>query len=136
MKILWGSKDGGPESKVFCWGFESKRFGSLLLLRFDEGSREVFHSHAFKSISVVLKGGLLEVIREYRGGRLKVVLKNHVPSGLPILTHRHTLHQVFGMAPHSWVVTVRGPWRPEWNEWIPVTDKTVTLTHGRKVVEA
>ncbi len=66
MKILWGSKDGGPESNVRMWGIESKHFGSVLLLSFAEGSREAFHAHAFSAVSWLLSGCLIEQVRTRR----------------------------------------------------------------------
>ena len=64
MKFLFKAKDGGPESKVTgYWLIESKRWFSIALLRFDEGSREAFHTHAFNAISWVLWGELLEYVR-------------------------------------------------------------------------
>ena len=61
MKLFHKAKDGGPASTVTgYWLIESKRFFSIVLLRFDGPSREAFHTHAFNSISWVVKGVLLE----------------------------------------------------------------------------
>lgn len=131
MKILFGHKDGGPLSKVFCWGVESKRLGSVLLLKFERGSREAFHSHAFNAVSFVLSGGLREVVRLRHG---LFVSNEYAPSARPVLTFRDTFHQVFGLANATWVLSFRGPWVAEWQEWIPGEDVEVTLTNGQKVV--
>ena len=62
MKILWGDKDGGSESRVWVWGLESKLFGSILLMCFRKGSREAYHTHAFNAISWVLRGWLTGIV--------------------------------------------------------------------------
>lgn len=127
MKWLWSRKDGGPESKVWAWGFESKALFSVLVLKFGEGSREAFHSHAFNCISWVLRGALLEFLG------LRRTPGNLYHSGFrPIVTKRTTFHQVHGIGPATWVITFRGPWVVTWREW--VNGKLVTLAHGRKVI--
>lgn len=128
MKILRGHKDGGPESNVRCWGIEIKSLFSIMLLCFGEGSREAFHSHAFNSISWLLKGGLEEVELE---GSLQTTT-THVPSLKPIMTYRNTFHQVRGVKQKNWVLTFRGPWCDTWKEKNVHGDQT--LTHGRKVI--
>lgn len=126
MKFLWGVKDGGPKSRVWVWGIESKRFGSLLLLLFRQGSREAYHTHAFNCISLVLSGSLCEVMRSGQEWR-------HM-AGSIVRTYRSTFHKVKGVHERNWVLTVRGPWI---DHWIDSADgKRNTLTHGRKVIES
>ncbi len=136
MKILMGSKDGGPESTVRMWGLESKRFGSILVLCFAEGSREAFHSHAFKSISWLLSGCLVEetIKRVSSAGRVHRAYEDtvYVPSVSPIRTPRERMHKVSGFATSSWVVTFRGPWEPTWLDWSDYESKPRRLSWGRK----
>lgn len=126
MKILWNDKDGGPKSHGWCWGIESKRFGSVLLLLFREGSREAFHSHAFNSVSWVLSGGLLEHL-------LSGETNEYRPSFRSVRTSRHTFHKVKGLQARSWVLTFRGPWVDQWREYTE-DNRHITLTHGRKEI--
>lgn len=127
MKFLSSSKDGGPESTVTAyWLFEIKWLCSIALLRFDQGSRDVFHNHAFNSISWLLSGQLREVF-------VGTGARNYLPSIFPIFTYRNTMHKVFGVSPRSWVLTFRGPWSRRWNEYHP-NQETTTLTHGRQEV--
>lgn len=122
-------KDGGPESRVFgFWLFRWKRLCTIALLRFEDGTRDAFHSHAFNSVSWVLKGKLHE--DHFEGGHSQV----HKPGPIPILTKRDTFHRVTSIG-RTYVLTFRGPWAKTWNEYIPLTRKHVTLTHGRKVLE-
>lgn len=138
MKILMGSKDGGPESNVRMWGFEWKSGFSILLLCFAEGSREAFHSHAFDAISWLLSGALIEetMTRVTSDGR--VLRRYHdtmyVPSIKPIRTPRHTMHKVSGFAKRSLVLTFRSAWQPTWLDWPENDSKPKTLTWGRKEV--
>ena len=129
--ILWGRKDGGLESKVYAWGIELKWLGSILLLKFEKGSREAYHNHAFNSISWVLKGSLWEITppAKYASDH-----NWYYPSIFPVKTLRTTNHMVKGMAPSNWVLTFRGPWSKTWTEYRIKEDREVTLTHGRKEV--
>lgn len=127
MKNLCFTKDGGPESKV--WGLyliEMKSLFTVVLLRFENGSREAYHNHAFNAISWVLKGQLRE---KQIDGRIT----NFAPRLKPIFTSRRNFHQVRSTG-RTWVISFRGPWRNRWNEYLPAEDRTITLTHGRKVV--
>lgn len=140
MKIMFGHKDGGPESRVHMYGVESKRFGSILLLRFAAGSREAYHSHAFNCVSRILTGALYED-RMYPGTMGRVdgfrgpAFKGRVfqPRTGWFKTTRNNMHKVSGMAPVTWVFTLRGPWADTWREYVPRKGFT-TLTHGRKEV--
>src|SRR5262249_46523098 len=108
MKLFFKRKDGGPYSKVMGYFLiEWKRVFSIALLRFDEGSREAFHSHAFNSISWVLTGGLFE--QHFDGSH-----EYHFPDGRRVTTRRNTFHQVYGLAKTNWVLSFRGPWADQW----------------------
>lgn len=126
MKFLSMSKDGGEESRVWAyWLVELKSLFSIVLLRFERGSRDAYHSHAFNSVSWVLRGTLHEILHD---GTTHV----YQPSLWPICTYRSTLHQVHSEK-RSWVLSLRGPWVNHWVE-IPRGESPITLTHGRKVV--
>lgn len=125
MKILTGQKDGGPESNVRCWGIEIKGLFSILILCFGKGSREAFHTHAFNSISWVLKGGLDEHM-------IDESVNHYTPSFEPIMTYRDTFHQVRGVADKNWALTFRSPWDKTWKE--KNRHGLQTLTNGRTVI--
>jgi hypothetical protein len=132
MKLFFKAKDGGSESKVTgYWLIESKRFGSVVLLKFDKGSREAYHNHAFNAVSWVLKGKLFESIKRdevgynvYEGDFIK-------PSLIPFKTPRERMHRVYGEADTTWALSFRGPWEPTWKEYLPKEDKEITLSNGR-----
>lgn len=128
MKFLKKLKDGGPESRVTGYFLvEIKSLFSIVLLKFEDGSRDAYHSHAFNAVSWLLSGELREMnIHGYR-------ITRYWPSFKPILTPREMFHKVTSIGT-SWVLSFRGPWSETWQEYVP--DKgDVTLTHGRKVVE-
>lgn len=132
MKLFHKAKDGGPDSNVTgYWLIESKQFFSIVLLRFDQGSREAFHTHAFNAVSWVLKGWLQERVKtKYWGSTY-----DYKPRLRPIYTPRDRFHKVEGMAPVTWALSFRGPWNKTWKEYLPEQDKYVTLTNGREIVD-
>ncbi len=136
MKLLKLMKDGGPESRV--WGFffiEWKRFFSVVLLHFKDGSREAYHSHAFNALSWLLRGKLVEDrLLEKRSGFTRNFIRVFTPSFIPIWTARTNMHKV-SSAGDSWALTFRGPWAENWKEYLPDVDEWRTLAHGRKVIE-
>lgn len=128
MKFLKYAKDGGPESKSF--GFfivEIKSLFSIVLLHFTDGSRDAYHNHAFNAVSWILRGKLEEHMID------KITINTYCASFKPIVTLRSTFHKVVSIG-DTWAITFRGPWNKYWNEHIPIENKNIVLTHGRKVV--
>lgn len=127
MKLFCKAKDGGPESTVTgYWLIEIKSLFSIVLLKFEDGSRDRFHSHAFSSVNWVLRGRVIEDTIDY---------KTHYygPSPLPVITRRSRFHKVISLGT-TWVLSIRGPWSKTWQEYDPNTREFSTLTHGRKIV--
>ena len=125
MRLFYFGKDGGEESTV--WGFwlvEIKSLFSIALLRFENGSREAYHTHAFNSVSWVLSGRLEEEIHGKGYSQL------YYPSFLPVFTKRDTFHKVSSRG-RSWVLTFRGPWAKTWKEYLPAESRYRTLASGR-----
>ncbi len=130
MKLLQTSKDGGPESTVWAhWLIELKGLFSIVLLRFEDGSRDAYHSHAFNCLSWVLRGELHEV----RVGWDSPGLYEHRPNWIPFVTRRTHLHKVISHG-RTWVLSFRGPWSKTWNEYMPESGEWVQLTHGRREI--
>lgn len=125
MKLLRKAKDGGPDSTVTgYWLVEWKRLFSIVLLRFDNGTRDAFHTHAFNSLNWVLWGSLLERFRDRPP-------QEHEPGCFPVVTSRGTYHQVVSVGT-TWVLSFRGPWAKTWREYIPATDTEYVLSDGRR----
>ncbi len=128
MKFFRKNKDGGPKSTVTgYWLAEIKSLFSIALLKFENGSRDAYHSHAFDSVNWVLRGRLAE---EHLSGEFV----DYVPSLRPVITRRDTFHRVISSGT-SWVLSFRGPWTSTWQEYNPATDNYSTLAHGRTVVK-
>lgn len=134
MKFFKKMKDGGPEStSTGYWLVEIKKAFSIVLLRFDGKSREAFHTHAFNCFSWVVKGKLKETLLEDNMYSKIERVVYHPASWIPFITRRSTFHMVDSLEPTSWVLSFRGPWIDAWKEWLPNTNETVGLTHGRIV---
>lgn len=125
MKLFRKGKDGGPLSTVTgYWLAEFKKFFSVVLLKFEHGSRDSYHSHAFGSVNWVLRG---RVVEHHLGGGVTT----HKPSFWPVVTRRSTFHRVVSDGT-TWVFSLRGPWARTWQEWDG--HEYTTLAQGRKVV--
>lgn len=137
MRFLSRAKDGGPKSTVTgYWLVEIKWLFSIVLLKFEDGSRDEYHTHAFNSVNWVLGPGRLE--EQFLGPRTKdkvlwripVIVRKFARSIWPIYTRRKHFHRVVSRGT-TWVFSIRGPWVKTWREYDPKTDEFVTLTHGR-----
>lgn len=127
MKLFRKAKDGGPKSTVTgYWLIEWKGLFSVTLLKFKDGSRDEYHSHAFDSVSWLLKGCLVEQ-------HLNGAEQEHRPSLVPVVTRRTTFHRVLSKGT-TWALTFRGPWSDMWLEFDPRSHEFTTLAHGRKKV--
>lgn len=132
MKFFTKRKDGGPESTVTgYWLAEIKSLFSVVLLKFEDGSRDAYHDHAFNSLNWVLKGKVVEHTLQPDNRGLTSYQTIYKPSLKPILTSRERFHKVVSKGT-TWVFSIRGPWVDKWHELID--DGFVTLTHGRKIV--
>lgn len=134
MKLLTWMKDGGPESRV--WGFfliEWKRFFSVALLMFKDGSREAYHSHAFNALSWVLNGKFTEEqLLEKKPGFTKSIMRLFERSLKPIWTSRKNMHKVSSTGT-TFVLSFRGPWADHWWEYLPIEDRFIMLYDGRHI---
>jgi len=128
MKFFSYGKDGGPESTVHgYWLVEIKGLFSIVLLKFEDGSRDMYHEHAFDAISWVLSGKLVEHHKN------KIASDKYRPSWKPIITYRSTFHKVISLGT-TWVLSFRGPWSASWREYNLHSKQYTTLTHGRKEI--
>jgi len=126
-RIFYIKPDGGTDSGVT--GFfliEWEALFSVGLLRFNEGSREAYHSHAFNAVTFWVKGDVIEECLTTK------TLKGFRASFKPKFTKRSKFHKVIANE-DTWALTFRGPWVDYWTEF--KGGKLITLTHGRKVVK-
>lgn len=127
MRILQRTKDGGSKSTVDAYFLiEIKNLFSVALLKFNKGSRENFHSHAFNAVTWFISGDIEE---ESKDGSFYKYSRSLVPKLTPKeKTHRVVAHET------SWCLTIRGPWSSVWTEYNSATGNTYYLTHGREVL--
>lgn len=129
MRLFSKVKDGGLESTVDAFFlFEIKWLCSIALLRFNKGSRENYHSHAFNAMTWFIKGDM----KEHRLDILSIT--RYRRSLIPKFTSRNNLHKVIANKT-SWCFTIRGPWSKTWTEYNVSDAAKITLTHGRKIVK-
>ena len=102
------------------------RLSLFVLLRFNKGGREAYHSHAFNALTWFISGSLEEQVLCSENDGYTTMYSHSI---LPKITRRNHVHRVIANRT-SWCFTIRGPWVDKWTE---VTNgKLVTLTHGRK----
>ena len=126
MLILCKRKDGGKDSSVDAYILlEIKRYFSIVLLKFNKGGREVFHTHAFDALTWFISG---EMVEEDVSGELYIYTRSIRPK----LTLRAKNHRVIAIV-DSLCFSIRGPWSPTWSEYTRDTDTTTVLAaHRRK----
>lgn len=125
MRFLEKSHDGGKNSGVT--GFfllEIKPLFSILLIRFENSTRDAFHSHAFNALTIWLKGSVTEKL--LNGTTL------HWSAGDFKWTPRGNFHKVL-VEDTAWALSFRGPWKKQWQE--VRGNRLITLENGRKEVK-
>lgn len=128
MRFLSYGKDGGKKSTVSgLFIIEIKSLFSIVLLRFDEGSREAYHNHAFNAYTWFLKG---DVDEHHMNGDVL----NWKPSWKPKYTPRDCFHKVFANKT-TYAFTIRGPWKKTWQDFDSKTDEFITYSWGRKQIK-
>jgi hypothetical protein len=117
--------DGGDKSGVTAYFLiEWKILFSIGLLKFNKGSREAFHSHAFNALTWWIKGCVTEV-------KIDGTQTDYSASFKPKYTSRANTHKVISHKT-TYALTFRGPWSDTWKE--VRNGKEVILTHSRKQI--
>ena len=115
--------------------FEIKGLCSIALLKFNKGSRENFHSHAFNAFTWFLFGDMMEERFIGKSGQQPIIEHTRYKFGLkPKFTSKENLHRVVAHKT-SWCLTIRGRWDKTWMEYNLETDTIQVLEHGRNVIE-
>lgn len=125
MRFFSKSPDGGKDSGVTGYFLiEIKSMFSIVLLKFNKGTRDAYHNHAFNAFTIWLTGEVYEHFL-YSG------TKSWGAGGFKY-TRKSDFHKVEALR-DSWALSFRGPWDKTWNEF--KNDKLVTLTNGRVVIK-
>lgn len=126
--LKWAS-DGGKDSGVDGWWLiEWKSVFSIVLLKFQKGTREAYHSHAFHAITWFLWGHVEEQFPDNTS-------KEWGASLWPKWTPRHCVHRVNALET-TYAISFRGPWSSTWHEINKERKTKTTFEHGRVVVDA
>jgi hypothetical protein len=130
-RFFYKKPDGGKESGVTGYFLiEWKILFSIGILRFNKGSREAYHSHAFNAITWWLKGKVREeIFHKNPMHEAQGEYRIFTPSLKYKKTLRGHIHKIFAYEP-TWALTFRGPWKNYW--WEYKDNKVKKLTHGRK----
>jgi hypothetical protein len=116
--------------------FENKNFGGVWFYSWgkvggmDGEGQCRFHTHAFSSYAITLKGSYDQEILDEYGFKRETVKKLFRPRYLP----RNYTHRVINAEPNTWTCVIFGKWSKYWFEYFTDTDTWVEYTHGRKVV--
>lgn len=122
------SYDGGEKSGVNgFWIIEWKPILSLVILKFNKGTREAYHSHAFNALTWFIKGHVSE---HHIDGRTI----EWFPSLWPKYTPKTCFHKVEAHE-DTYAFCIRGPWDNTWNEYRENNKEYVKLTYGRQIVD-
>lgn len=125
-RFFYKKPDGGKDSGVTGYFLiEWKWLFSIGILKFNKGTREAFHNHAFNAVTFWISGDVEEImidgdVNEFCG-----------PSVKSKYTPRNCYHKVRAIKT-TYALTFRGPWNDTWNE--TKDNKEITLTHGRNVL--
>lgn len=127
------AKDGGPNSPVDAFYIiEIKSLFSIMLLRFGEGVREAFHSHAFNAWTFWISNSPIEE-RLMDGG---LVVSNIYDKWSWKYTSRSIIHRYI-LGARNWALTFRGPWKKTWQEaryTLNGWEITTLKTPGREII--
>lgn len=131
-RLFYTKPDGGNDSGVTAYFLiEWKILFSIGILKFNEGSREAYHSHAFNALTWWICGMATESRLVEEHVWMRYSWTNYKRSWKPKHTTRDNLHKVVAHT-KSWAFTIRGPWEDTWYEY--KNGEKITLTHRRKVI--
>ena len=127
MKFLQWGTDGGKNSGVIgFWICEIKTFFSIVILHFNKGTRENYHSHAFNAYTFFIYGRIEE---QLLNGNINI----WKPSLYPKYTPRSTFHRVKALE-NTLCISFRGSWFNYWYEYSPNNNEYILLTNNRKII--
>ena len=110
--------------------FEFKRFGGIWLYNWKTIDQNRFHTHAFSSVAITLKGSYIQEVFKDGG----IVLEKVKSWLVPRFLGKGYTHRILKAAPNTWTLVFFGPWGKTWEEYFPDTNTWVTYAWGRKVI--
>ena len=116
--------------------FEHKKIGGIWFYSWGNVGGESgegqcrFHTHAFNSIAVTLKGSYNQEVIDENGINKHEVSSLFRPRFLP----RHYTHRIINAKPDTWTCVIFGRWSKTWYEYFEDTKTWVEYSWGRKVI--
>lgn len=105
---------------------ELKYIGGIIINCFNTDNQDRFHSHAFHSFSLMLKGYYLEeVIQDNKIITKKIERSRIIP--------KNYIHKITKSSPNAISITFEGPWGSTWTEYFN-NGRVKTYGWGRKVL--
>ena len=111
--------------------FESKKLGGIWLYNWKTIEQNRFHTHAFSSIAITLRGQYTEEVIKDGVIEQRVVRKLFRPRKLP----RNYCHRILDADPNTWTIVLFGKWSSFWWEYFQDSKTWVQYTWGRKIVK-
>lgn len=106
--------------------FEIKYLCGIIVNIFNTKDQDRFHSHAFHSFSLMLKGHYYEEVIENNKVITKKISKSRI---IP----KNYIHKIKQSAPNTVSITFEGPWGSSWTEFFD-TGRVKMYGWGRKVL--
>jgi hypothetical protein len=111
--------------------FECKYLFSIIFYKWENVQQSRFHTHAFASMAILLKGSYeedvlvddKEIVTRTVDERFKL---RHLP--------KDYCHCINKAKPGTWTVVFCGPWKKTWEEYFVDTNTWIKYTWGRKRV--
>jgi hypothetical protein len=107
--------------------FECKYFGGVILNIFNTNNQDRFHSHAFHSISFMLRGFYNEDVIENGN-----VITKHITPCIRYIPKNY-IHKITNSSKNALSITFETPWDSTWNEYFS-NGRIKTHTWGREVL--
>ena len=112
--------------------FESKYLGGIWLYNWKTIEQNRFHSHAFNSVAITLRGSYVQEVMKEDGEIVREEVKDWFrPRFLP----KNYVHRILEAKPKTWTLVIFGRWQKTWKEYFKDTDTWVTYSWGRKVIK-
>lgn len=105
---------------------ECKYIGGIIINYFNTIDQDRFHSHAFNSFSLMVKGSYIEEVIEDN----KVITKTITESRF---IPKNYIHKIKASEPDTVSITFEGPWGSSWDEYFD-NGRIKTYAWGRKVL--
>lgn len=112
--------------------FEWKPLCSIKTFYFNKGdAQEIFHTHSFSAISILLHGNYIESFYDAKTGTVHNENRNR---STIIYISEDKFHQIT-KSEGCRTIMITGPWGDTYKEYNPDTKEIIISTHGRREIQ-